>query len=262
MGYGTDRDYLLSQQYNDGSRLTARAQLRARFGTNRYGWSRWLFDHLRLPPRSRILELGCGLGWLWRQNMARIPAGWDVTLSDFAQGMLDEARQALRDGPHPSSFAVVDAQAIPYPDSQFDAVIANHMLYHVPDCPKAFAEIRRVLKPGGRLHASTLGVNHLREMWELFPEWKYDGARAFPFNLENGAEQLAPFFPHVALDRYEDTLVVTEAEPLVAYVLSLSPRTSAASAAVRTALIRRVDARIAAQGPLQITSDAGLFEAW
>jgi len=78
--------------------------------------------------------------------------------------MLEEAQESLHDSLCPFTFAVVDAQAIPYPDAHFDAIIANHMLYHVPDRPKALAEIRRALKPGGHFYASTLGANHLREM--------------------------------------------------------------------------------------------------
>ncbi len=54
-------------------------------------------------------------------------------------------------------FKEIDAQSIPFEDETFDAVIANHMLYHVPDRPKAIAEIKRVLKPGGRLIATTIG---------------------------------------------------------------------------------------------------------
>jgi hypothetical protein len=67
----------------------------------------------------------------------------------------------------------------------------------------------------------------------------------------------------VTLDRYDDALVVTEAEPLVAYLLSLSPRIAAMGEAARAALIRRVGDAIAANnGSLRITTDAGLFEAW
>ena len=58
----------------------------------------------------------------------------------------------------------MDAQSISYEDEIFDAVIANHMLYHVPDRMKAIAEIKRVLKWGGRFIATTVGSHHLKEM--------------------------------------------------------------------------------------------------
>jgi len=51
----------------------------------------WVFDQFNLAAKSRILEVGCGPGLLWLQNVARIPEGWDITLSDFSPGMLDEA---------------------------------------------------------------------------------------------------------------------------------------------------------------------------
>jgi ubiquinone/menaquinone biosynthesis C-methylase UbiE len=56
------------------------------------------------------------------------------------------------------AFAVVDARDIPFAANSFDAVIANHMLYHIkPGRGQAFSEIARVLKPEGRLYASTNG---------------------------------------------------------------------------------------------------------
>ena len=45
---------------------------------------------------------------------------------------------------------LIDIQQIPYPDGSFDTAIANFMLYHVPDLPRAIGEVRRVLRPGGR----------------------------------------------------------------------------------------------------------------
>src|SRR4051794_33286592 len=92
----SDQTYLLSQQYNNASNLEARIALHARFSTNTYGWFRWLFDHIHLPPHSRILELGCGTGRLWLESADRIPEGWNVTLSDFSPGMGQEAQQNLR----------------------------------------------------------------------------------------------------------------------------------------------------------------------
>ena len=57
MAQGTERDYLLTQQYRNASNLDARMQLHQRFSTNKYGWHRWVFDQLRLPAKARVLEL-------------------------------------------------------------------------------------------------------------------------------------------------------------------------------------------------------------
>ncbi|HET7639881.1 MAG TPA: class I SAM-dependent methyltransferase, partial [Ktedonobacteraceae bacterium] len=88
-----DQHYLLTDQYNNAQKLEARIQLHQRFSTNTYDWHRWVFDHLTIPPDSRILELGCGPADLWRKNADRIPENWHITLSDFSPGMLQEARQ-------------------------------------------------------------------------------------------------------------------------------------------------------------------------
>ena len=157
----------MAEQYSDSSKLSARAQLYQRFSTEAQDLSGWVFDRLDLGPRSRVLELGCGPGHLWSSNMRRIPDGWSVTLTDMSPGMLKEAEDNLAGSAGRFSFEVVDAQSIPYGDSGFDTVIANHMLYHVPDRPAAFSEIHRVLTAGGRLFATTLGRGHLRKLYEL-----------------------------------------------------------------------------------------------
>src|SRR5688572_32991799 len=86
-----DQDYLLNQQYRDGSNLNARVQLHQRFSTNTYNWYWWVLDQVKMPPQGRVLELGCGPGWLWVENRERIPPGWEITLSDFSPGMIEEA---------------------------------------------------------------------------------------------------------------------------------------------------------------------------
>jgi ubiquinone/menaquinone biosynthesis C-methylase UbiE len=259
-----DQQYLKSDQYRDSSNLDARAVIHRRYSMNPYGWFRWVFDALvKLPADARLLELGCGHGLLWKENIDRIPAGWHITLSDLSPGMLDAAWRNLVVTGRAFKFEEVDAQSIPYKDESFDAVIANHMLYHVPDRPKAIAEIRRVLKLGGRLFAATVGRYHLKEMMDWYQRvhishvWE---SMANPFVLENGLEQLAPFFSKVHLSRYEDNLHVTEIEPIMAYIRS-GIRVRELSEAELNRLEQDLQKELNEKGSIFISKDSGLFEA-
>lgn len=260
----SDQQYLKTDQYRDASNLDARAVIHQRFSTNSYGWFRWVFDALiKLPENARVLELGCGHGLLWKENASRIPVGWNITLSDLSSGMLDAAGRNLVVTGRAFQFKEIHAQSIPFEDETFDAVIANHMLYHVPDRPKAIAEIKRILKPRGRLFATTVGAHHMQEMMDWYRQvhiskiWE---SLANPFLLENGLEQLAPFFSEVMLSRYEDNLQVTELEPIVAYirsgirVLELSERELAN-------LQKYLEKELQEKGRILISKDSGLFEA-
>ena len=260
----TDQQYLKSDQYRDSSNLDARVVIHQRFSTNPYGWFKWGFDTLlKLPEHAKILELGCGHGLLWKENRDRIPTGWNITLSDLSSGMLDAAWRNLVVSGRAFQFKEIDAQSIPFEDETFDAVLANHMLYHVPDRPKAIAEIKRVLKPGGHLIATTVGENHMKEMMDWLRQvhiskvWE---SFANPFTLENGLEQLKPYFSQIVLSHYEDNLLVTEVEPIIAYLRS-SIRASELSEDELINLQHDLEKELKENGNIFITKDSGLFEA-
>jgi ubiquinone/menaquinone biosynthesis C-methylase UbiE len=253
-----DPAYLRHEQYRTSGNLQARIDFHIRFRTNPYDWQLWVFDRLRLPAKTRVLEIGCGAGSLWLENRSRIPDGWEVTLSDLSAGMLAQARRNVGN----SRVTALDAQDLPFSEARFDAVIANHMLYHVPDRPRALAEIRRVLKPSGRIYAATGGRDQFHELIALVRRFDpelvlWEGRGPDSFVLETGAEQLAPWFSEVRLHRYDDALEVTEVEPLVEYVASkaaLSPERKAAFAR----FAREEMARLG--GALRVSKDYGLFE--
>ncbi len=267
-----DSTYLLKKQYRDASNLNARIALHRRFSTNSYDWFRWVFDHFDTPPAARVLELGCGPADLWRKNLHRIPEGWDITLSDFSPGMLEKAQANLADSAIPFHFQRINTQDIPYADATYDVVIANHMLYHVPDRELALSEIRRVLKPGGRFYATTVGAGHMVELRQLVARFagdaKHTGDTNNPwrkenrptFTLENGADQLSPYFEDVQVLIFEDNLVVTETEPLIDYIRSMSSH-SGFTERIYTEMFAFVDGEIAARGSIQITKSSGLFIA-
>ena len=98
----TTQEYLRSQ-YGDSSNLSARAGLQVRFSTEEYPWFHRVFDHFDIPDDGRLLDLGCGTGPLWRDNLERIPRGWSVTLSDASQGMVRDRERTPKSVPekHP-----------------------------------------------------------------------------------------------------------------------------------------------------------------
>lgn len=255
-----DQISLLDDQYADASNLNDRKSI-YQFTTSDVNWFEWVFERFEIPADGRVLELGCGPGDLWLENAGRIPDGWDVTLSDLSPGMVREARENLRDVPHEFGFESLDAQRIPFGEETFDAVVANHMLYHVPDLDAAFAEIRRVLKSGGRLYASTNSTNNVQELYDFANEFQPDGATrpegADRFRLENGGDQLRAHFESVERRTIDDGLRITEAEPLVAYVCS---------GLVDDELDREdfaefADRRIEEDGPLDVSNETGIFVA-
>jgi SAM-dependent methyltransferase len=261
-----DQHYLLTDQYRDATNLDARVRLHVLFSTNKYGWNRWYFDRLDLPPRARILELGCGPGHLWRDNLDRIPTDWDVTLSDFSAGMVQQAEEKLPEHTHPFRYQIIDAQSVPFDDNTFDAVIANHMLYHVPDRSKALSEMRRVLKQHGQAYIATNGDDHLRELYSLIQRFDPSvdvgwGQRAHEiFSISSGSEELLRWFKRVEVHCYDDALIVTEAEPLVDYILSMTKIESAKNR--RVELMRFIEHELSTRGAIHVAKDSGLFVGW
>jgi SAM-dependent methyltransferase len=257
----TDKRYLRTEQYRDASNLNARITVHQRFSTNDTPWQRWVFDHVDGAERCNILDVGCGPGDLWLENRERIPDGWTITLSDLSCGMAQKAQHSLGTD-HRFTYCVLDAQAIPFPDESFEVVIANHMIFHIPDRERGLYELHRVLRPGGHLYAATNGLQHLRELRVLISRFCADAdttEAATEFGLENGEAQLRQLFDHVACHRPENALEVTEAAPLIAYALSMT-----CGRALRPhleAFSRSVREQIAAQGAIHIQKDAGMFIA-
>jgi len=226
---GQDQAYLLTEQYKTASNLRARIELHERFSTNKTDFAGWIFDHIQTPATSRVLELGTGSGNFWLKNKMHIPETWTVTLSDLSPGMLEAAKAATKGLKAKSDHQLIDAQAIPFPDHSFDLIMANHMLYHVPDIEKALSEIRRVLKPKGRFYAATNGDQHMQELDAFIvdtfvnqlPNVDFQTMKGLSFRLENGLDLLKPHFNTVKLHLFDCNLAVTEAEPMLNYILSM-----------------------------------------
>lgn len=255
----SDSSFVRSQ-YGTSANLNARIDLHALYSTNPYGWFRWVLDQLELPHKGRLLELGCGSAAFWSSNRDALPFALRVTLTDLSPGMVARARKKLatQEGPL-FAFCVADAQAIPFPAECFDILVANHMLYHVPNRERAYTEILRVLKPGGRFCATTIGVSHMQELEDMLigSAANYPYSQVPSFSLENAGTELSRHFEDVCMSRYDDSLEVTAIAPLADYVASSGRLTSEELARFSAAAAEQLSAK----GSIHITKDSGIFTA-
>ena len=210
---------IIRRQYGDTSKLDIRIALHQRYSTNQQPFGDWIMEHYHIQPGMRVLELGCGTGNMWHEAAKWLPRDATLTLTDFSEGMVEAAMANVPALPN-ISFRQVDIQQIPYEDNSFDLVIANMMLYHVPDLHKGLSEVARVLKPDGRFICATVGAGGV--YWWLENTLGIEEGKDYPFSLQNGADILGPHFAQVDMDQREDGLRVTNVEDLVDYVLSMA----------------------------------------
>lgn len=265
--------------YRTPDRLQARIALHERFGPKTKDFHHVQFDHvLRAVGERRspiaVLEVGVGTGRLWEANADRVPSSWDLTLTDASGGMVAEAGRMLQRTGLSGQDVEADASDLPFDDGAFDLVFANHMLYHVPDIARTVADLRRVLKPDGWLYAATNGAQHLavlrvamRELADLAPELGVDGTVPLRFDLETGGDFLRGAFAEVERVDQFDELLVTEVEPLMAYLWSVvhlpDETTPDLEERIRRwdAATRERFAKVLETGPVRVGRAAGFFVA-
>ncbi len=220
----TAMDQSLSLQYKNATNISARIRLHRDYSINKEGWFPWLFSNLHIKSGMKVLELGAGNGALWSQNLKKVPKGVTIVLSDISEGILADAKKEIGDRSQ-FQYAVFDAQKIPFADNTFDLVIANHMLFYCNNIPKTLKEIRRVLKPGASLACSTYSKRHMREITDLVQNFNSNIVLSSTnlyerFGLDNGKQILNKFFENVTCKKYHDAIEISEAMPIISYILS------------------------------------------
>lgn len=220
----TSMNQSLSMQYKNATNISARIRLHRDYSVNKEGWFPWLFSNLHIKSGMKVLELGAGNGALWSQNLKKVPKGVTIVLSDISEGILADAKKEIGDRSQ-FQYAVFDAQKIPFADNTFDLVIANHMLFYCNNIPKTLKEIRRVLKPGASLACSTYSKRHMREITDLVQNFNSNIVLSSTnlyerFGLDNGKQILNKFFENVTCKKYHDAIEISEAMPIISYILS------------------------------------------
>ena len=238
--------------------LSTRINIHEKYSVNKYGWNNWIFDQYIIKENYKIIEFGCGNGNFWKNKLDKLPYGVKITLSDFSPLMVEKVKENLFKTEN-IDIQLIDIQNVPFSDKSFDIVIANHMLYHVPDFDKALTEVRRILKSEGAFYTTTIGKNNLNQLeiiyriFENICRFNYSGNLSFI--LENGKEKLEKHFQNIVQRKYSDHLEVTEVDDLMDYIVSYN----SIPEEIYQEIYKNIVKEIERYGVMKISKDSGMF---
>jgi SAM-dependent methyltransferase len=240
-----------SQYLASTEKLTARIAIYD-YSTNPQSWWGWLAERFR--PTGDVLEVGAGTGKLW-QHIDHSQA--KLTLVDFSPAMCESLRGLqLQD----ATIVRSDAAKLPFADSSFDFLVANHMLYHVDDPDAVLKEFARVLRRGGKLFVTLNGRQHMAEVAAV--STAVGGRRMLletaPMVADNAAEYLSKEFAYVEPEAFPGDLEVPTSEPVLAYIESLNGDITAAQ---KVEARKMIDDQITSKGSFQSQKKVYLFTA-
>ena len=247
----------VKEQYANASNLNTRISIHQKYSTNKMGFGNWIFSNYKITEGMKVLELGCGTGDMWKGHEDLMSKCSKIIFSDFSEGMLENAKANIGSNVN-IEYQIIDIQDIPFEDESFDVVIANMMLYHVPDMKRGLSEVRRVLKTGGAFYCATFGEYGIIEyLSKTLSAYGVEDNVNKNFTLQNGKELLAPFFSNVQRLNYEDSLAVTDIDDLVEYIYSLSSMTTLSTVPKKE--IHDLLTKQMVDGVLSVPKEYGMF---
>lgn len=175
---------------------------------------------------TSVLEIAAGTGVVTRELARVLPPEVPIVATDLSQPMLDQA--AVTGTERPVEWRQADAQQLPFPDETFDVVACQFGVMFFPDRVRAFAEARRVLRPGGgfifnvwdRIGENEFAAVMLESVRHLLPE----GQAPFMTRIPHGYHDPAIIVRDLARAGFTQLPTVT---PLIARCRAESPRVPA-----------------------------------
>lgn len=228
----SSRKEAIRKNYLKSDNLEKRINIHV-YSTAKKTWYQWLFEKFELKENMQVLDVGCGNAAIWLEMRENIPNGACITLVDVSRAMLDTAKKKIIT--YKNDFERRNIQFIYqemdvtnlFIDGIYDRVLANHMLYHIDDDKRdcLIKRMAELTKDDGKFFASTIGKNHMKEIFDLIqefapqaevPYWMSQG-----FSLENGAEQIMPHFSKVKVLKHDNNLLVPDVDAIFNYLASL-----------------------------------------
>lgn len=219
-----NKESIKNSLYSTAEALNIRIETHSRYSTAPIQLADWALALLPISGQEVVLDAGCGSGYFLLPLAKKLTRGQAMAL-DLSGGVMQKAIETAQQEGLPITFLAGDVEELPFADRTFDMVMANHMLYHAPDIPRAIGELYRILKKGGWFLATTNSRTTMKELESLHLRALGLSHRRLElphnrFSLENGERFLRSHFPEVTMRPFPDSLEFTEAEPLLRYYAS------------------------------------------
>ncbi len=262
-----DDPEFVQEQYKSQDNLSVRIRTHQLYSEQQINFPAWALDQIPWRGNERVLDVGCGAGVYVAEAMSRCR---HYIAGDLSLGMLAELSEPIPDRLN------LNAEALPFGANSFDVILANHMIYHVPDKKRACAEFRRALRLNGILLAATNSAHSMREFSELASQAfvQLTGKRSpdpmsynrLPFTLEDGAQILGSAFAQVRRIDKTNAFVFPTPQPVIDYLGSAKERWESLLAnagisweQVETALTSLLSDHIAVHGEFRVNTLTGVF---
>jgi SAM-dependent methyltransferase len=189
------------------------------FRTNPKSMLDHMIDNLALTGTEDLLDLGCGNAFVLEGLRPHIAEG-TITGLDIAPAVLEAAAVRLQGTATPCTWIEGSADDLStLGDNTFDRVMANYMIHYVPDLDACFAEVRRVMRPGGIFQLTTDRTDSMLEMYQVHfsalkemnaPDDLFKASPKGRLSLANGSPQLGRHFERVDVVTWQDQLRFTD----------------------------------------------------
>ncbi|HEX5480174.1 MAG TPA: class I SAM-dependent methyltransferase [Dehalococcoidia bacterium] len=219
-----------------------------------------------LPAGGRLCELGFGSGWLLQKMVGRWPAARVIGL-DLSAAFVERAQREVGDR---AAIVRGDMDALPFRDGALDVAITCWTLYFMHDIDATLREIRRCVRPGGRVIAATVAADHMHELPALIDDAVRAALGREPepdigarFDLASGAAYMQRNFAHVELREWRGEMVLPDVGTTMLLWPNYGPQLEdpGEDAAARTAFEHAVRGVIEREGALRMMRHDGAFVA-
>ncbi len=269
----TDSDYL-QYQYGSTEKLKIRQEAHRLYSERSDSFMSWVLDIVEPRSGDTLADIGCGPG-AYYSAIAQLDAGPSLHVLgvDMSTAMLAEAKQRGAASCITLDTIQADTQCLPLADDCCQRVMANHILYHVPDQVAALTEMARILSPGGRIVLATNDAGAGRVLEDAHDTAALALGLTCPHGLDerfslDHLDLVQSVFPTARVIVREDAFLFPDSDSALRYYatgmidrVEPLPTDGSHRAKLLPLVQAQLDAIIAEQGELRVPKNSGCFVA-